>query len=386
VIVGLGAVGAATCWQLARRGARVLGLDRFAPPHAFGSSHGRSRITRLAIGEGADYVPLALRSHQIWRELEAATGSSLMVQTGGLVLGPRDGCGQLHDQPDFVGRTIDVARGAGIHHEVLDACEIGVRYPALVLRGDERGYYEPESGFLRPEACVAAQLSLARQAGADLRFDEPALALEAQGSGIVVRTARGQYAAAQVVVCAGAWLPTWLPGLIGPPVSALKVRRQTQFWFAVDDEGPYRAERFPVFIWTHGPASEDAFYGLPIEAPGAGLKVATEQYRTESDPDHLERTVTAAEAAQVHARHIDGRLRGVRTDLVAAVACPYTVAPQARFVLARAPRLAPVLVVSACSGHGFKHSAALGEALAQSTLEGRSTIDLSPFGFEPGGG
>jgi sarcosine oxidase len=378
VIVGLGAVGAAASWQLARRGARLLGLDRFAPPHAFGSSHGRSRITRLAIGEGAEYVPLALRSHEIWRELEAATGASLMVQTGGLVLGARDGRGQLHDQPDFVGRTIDVACRAGIRHEVLDAREIGLRYPPLVLRGDERGYYEPESGFLRPEACVAAQLSLARQAGADLRFDEPALALEAQGNGILVRTARGDYTAAQAVVCAGAWLP----GLIGPPFSSLKVRRQTQFWFAVDDEARYQAERFPVFIWTHGPASEDAFYGLPVEAAGAGLKVATEQYRTESDPDRLERTVTAVEAAEVYARHIAGRLRGVRTDLVAAVACPYTVAPQARFMIARAPRLPPALVVSACSGHGFKHSAALGEALAQRALDGRSTIDLGPFGLE----
>ena len=378
IVIGLGAVGSATAWQLARRGARVLGLDRFSPPHDRGSSHGHTRVTRLAVGEGPEYVPLVMRSHQIWREIQAATGQSLYVATGGVVMGPREGQVALHGQSDFVGRTIEIARQHGIAHDVLDPQQLRERFPAFLTRGDERCYFEHEAGFLRPEACVAAQLGLARQAGAQLRVDEPALQLTGAGSEVTVRTAGGSYVAAQAIVCAGAWLPR----LMGPPFATmLKVQRQTLFWFEPEDESMYLPGSFPVFIWAHGSTATDLFYGFPIAPGQAGVKVATEQYDTESEPDRMERTVSAAEAAQLHARHVQGRLQGVTSRLLAAVACPYTVAPHARFVVTRAQTVPQAIVVSACSGHGFKHSAALGEALAQQALEGRSKIDLQPFGL-----
>ena len=142
VVVGLGAHGAAVTLQLARRGLSVLGIDRFHPPHGHGSSHGETRITRLAVGEGDEYVPLAVRSHQLWREIEAESGAALMFTTGGLVLGQPAGGPAMHGRPDFVGETISIARRFGIAHEVLDAGGIRRRFAAFRPAADEIGYYE----------------------------------------------------------------------------------------------------------------------------------------------------------------------------------------------------------------------------------------------------
>src|SRR5262245_10292303 len=165
VVVGLGAMGSAALYQLARRSVRVIGIDRFEPPHDHGSSHGESRITRQAIGEGAEYVPFALRSHEIWRELEAQTGRSLLAPVGGLIIGRRTDQG-IHGHANFIGNTIAAATRFGIEHEVLTAGEVAKRFPQFRLDGDETCYYEPGAGFLRPEACIAAQLDQARALGA----------------------------------------------------------------------------------------------------------------------------------------------------------------------------------------------------------------------------
>src|SRR5262245_52893540 len=165
-------MGSASLYQLARRGARVIGIDRFRPPHDQGSSHGESRITRQAIGEGPEYVPLVLRSHEIWRELEAETGDGLLFQVGGLLLARDSGSVQHHGQGNSVERTIDPARQYAIPHEVLRAEAMQARFPQLTLVGDEVGYYEPGAGFVRPERCVAAQLGRAEALGALARTGE----------------------------------------------------------------------------------------------------------------------------------------------------------------------------------------------------------------------
>ena len=171
IVVGLGALGAATLYQLSQRGARVLGIDQFAPPHDQGSSHGDSRITRLAVGEGDEYVPFVQRSHAIWRELEARTGKPLMTTTGGLVLAPQGRVAEHHGKPDFVRRTIACAQRFGIAHALLDAPAIRARFPQFALQGDELGYFEPEAGFVRPEEAIAAQLEAAVASGAVVPSD-----------------------------------------------------------------------------------------------------------------------------------------------------------------------------------------------------------------------
>ncbi len=378
IVIGLGAMGSATLYQLARRGARVLGIDRFNPPHEFGSSHGQTRITRLAVGEGPEYVPLAQRSHQLWREIEAQLGVELMVQCGGLVLGRPDGGGEMHGQGNFVSATIAVARQFGIAHEVLDARAIGERFPQFVLRGDEVGCFEAESGFLRPERCIAAQLELARGAGAHIVTGEAVTALKREGSGVAIISSGTTYRAAHTVLSAGAWNPALAGGRFA---QLLRVRRQALHWFRPEEPALYAPGRCPIFIWSHGPRSSQAFYGIPVADAHGGVKVGTQQHEFDTEPDSAERSVSAAEGDAMHAQHVSGRLRGVSAQRTHAAACLYTVAPQSRFVIDRHPEIESATVISACSGHGFKHSAALGEALAQSILEGRSMLDLAPLAW-----
>ena len=182
-VIGLGAVGSATLYQAAKRGVRVIGIDRFNPPHQHGSSHGDTRITREAIGEGREFVPLAVRSNEIWQELESATGSSLLTRTGGLILAPGNIAGDHHGSRSFLGDTLAAAQQFGIAHESLDAGEVLRRYPQLRLRGDETAYYEPGAGFLRPEACVAAQLAEARRLGAEIFPSEIVLEIKREWIG-----------------------------------------------------------------------------------------------------------------------------------------------------------------------------------------------------------
>lgn len=374
IVVGLGAMGSASLYQLARRRARVLGIDRFVPPHDRGSSHGESRITRQAIGEGEEYVPFVLRSHEIWRELEADTGEALLFPVGGLLLGREGGSAEHHGQRDFVARTIDVARHYRIAHEVLHAGQIRERFPQFRLVGDEIGYYEPGAGFLRPERCVAIQLDRARGLGAVARTDEVVARIVPRASDVEVVTDRATYTAGRVIVTAGAWAPALLGGGF---TTLLRVYRQVLYWFAPDDAAAFRPGSFPIFIWIHGAGAADYFYGIPLVSEG--VKLATEQFVDTTDPDRVPRDVSAAEIAGMYATHIRGRLAGISDRCVRSETCLYTVTPDSRFVIDRHPSSERIVVASPCSGHGFKHSAAIGEALAELVLSGRSRLDLAPF-------
>ncbi|HSC61952.1 MAG TPA: N-methyl-L-tryptophan oxidase, partial [Rhizomicrobium sp.] len=206
IVVGLGAMGSAALYQLAKRGAKVLGVDRFSPPHDQGSSHGDTRITRLAIGEGAHYTPLVKRSHEIWRELEKETGSDLLTQCGELIISSENRKSSVHVEA-FFGNTVKAARDHSIAHELLDASQIRSRFPQFNIRDEEFGYFEPEAGFVRPEACVAAQLSLAEKQGAEIRRGETVFVFGTTPNGVTVKTDRGFYQTDRLILAAGAWLP-----------------------------------------------------------------------------------------------------------------------------------------------------------------------------------
>ena len=359
VVVGLGAVGSATLHRLARRGVRAIGLDRFDPPHDRGSTHGETRVTRLAVAEGDAYVPLVRRSHEIWRELEAETGETLLMQIGMLVIGEGNGA-PSHGQAGFLGSTIAVAERNGIPHDVLDSAAIRRRWPQFQVRDAERGFFEPTAGIAFPERAVATQLRLAREHGAVIRTNETVHAIAPNGSGVAVTTGRGRIEAARVVLAAGAWLP----GLVGGALARVaRVQRQTLLWFDPDEPALFDPARCPVFIWMHGQQEEDYLYGFPIQPGGRAVKVASERYGPSIDPDHVDRNVPEEEWRGLYARHVAGRLRGLSDRLVRAVTCLYTVTPDAGFVLDHAHGGA-VITASACSGHGFKHAPALGERLA----------------------
>ena len=388
IVIGLGAIGAATFYQLAQRGTKVLGIDQFSPPHDQGSSHGESRISRLAIGEGDEYVPLVHRSHQVWRELEARTGRSIFTTTGGLILAPRDRIAAHHGKSDFVRRTIECAQRHGISHAVLDATGIHQRYPQLQLQGDELGYLERDAGFVRPEQAIAAQIESAVQLGGTLRTGEKVLAIHPVGSGeiVEVHTTQSRYTTHQVVVATGPWLPEFLGQqarsdwrtVWGPHFG---VYRQVMYWF---DTGPAAAQfapgTLPIFIWMFGDDQEDYMYGFPSSDPAQpALKVASEQYVDTTSPDAVDRTVTAEEADAMFRQKVAPRFPGLSGRVLQSKACMYTVTPDRHFVIDSLPGTPNVLVASACSGHGFKHSAGLGDAIAEQVLGLPTACDLSAF-------
>jgi sarcosine oxidase len=377
VVIGLGAMGAATLYQLAQRGVPALGIDRFAPPHDHGSSHGDTRVTRQAVGEGAAYAPLVLRSHDIWRSLEAATGASLLVACGGLIIGPSQRASSHHGKADFIRSTAAVARQFAIPHEILSRDELTHRFPRFSgLEQDDIGYYESGAGFVHPEACIAAQLTEATRLGARTLLNTRVTAITQHGGTVRIDTTAGPIEAAHAIVSAGAWTAP----LLGAPFDRLlRVTRQVLHWFAPEDPAPFDPAHCPIYFRMHGPGDSDYFYGFPIPPGTTGVKVATEQFHTETNAETDDRTVPPDLAPQMHAAHIAGRLRGVTSRALRSLACLYTSTPDSGFLIDTHPDMPRVLVVSACSGHGFKHSAAIGEAAAERITTGASTLDLSAF-------
>lgn len=376
IVVGLGAVGSATAYQLARSGARVIGIDQFDPPHPYGSSHGETRITRLAVAEGAEYVPFVQRSHELWRELAAATGRRLLVSCGGLIMGSATSTGQ-HGVEDFTSVTTALAVRHGIDHEVLSADDIRRRFGVFAVT-DEVGYFEPSAGYLRAEDCVAAQLELAQRLGASLRRDERVTAWRATSSGVRVETNLDHYDAGRVVLAGGPWMPE----LVGALAPHLSVHRQVQFWFEI---GAHQArfEALPVFIWLHGTAEGAYVYGFPaVDGPGGGLKVATETFDATTTAARVDRAVRAAEATTMFEGHLRGRIPDLTPRCLRHAVCLYTMTPDFGFIVDELPGQPNVLVASPCSGHGFKHSAAIGECVAAIALGRPAPIDVSRFSLE----
>jgi len=383
IVLGLGAMGSATVYQLAKQGAHVLGIDRYAPPHGFGSTHGGTRVTRLAIGEGAHYTPLVMRSHEIWREIEYETGANLLCTNGGLVISSNSNPASTHVK-DFFRNTVDAARKHGITHELLDAAEIRRRYPMFNVSEEEFGYFEPSAGFVRPEACVHAQLELAQKHEAVLHTGETVLSFEPRSDGVGVVTDKGRYEADKLIIAAGAWAPE----LLGPEFADIfKIYRQVLLWFQPRGNiTAYRPDRFPIFIWEL-PNARQGIYGFPaIDGATGGIKVASESFGETTDPQSALRDVSAEEIAETHARYIAPFFPDLSPVCVKSSVCLYTVTPDFGFIIDSHPDSRRVMVASPCSGHGFKHSAAIGEALADWGTKGESRHDLSAFGLARFGG
>jgi sarcosine oxidase len=354
-VIGLGAMGSATAYQLAKRGRKVIGIDRHQPPHTNGSHCGESRITRIAIGEGQQYVPLVMRSHEIWRDLEKETGESLLEIRGGLWISSARRGSEVH-VTDFFNKTLAAARRFGIAHEVLDAAAIRRRFPVFKVKDDEQGYFEPSAGLVRPEACVATQLALAARLGAELRTGERVISIAQRGAEIVVTTDRGEHVAKRAVISAGAGAMDLLPPEI---TRLLTITRQTQYWFEATGH-----EALPVWIWE----LQERKYGIYGFPSRDGLvKIATEVFAGEISTQYMFESLVAP--------HVGG----IAAPSVKTVPCLYTQTPDFHFLIDRHPSMDRVLVASPCSGHGFKHSAAIGESLAEWIVDGKPRVDLSTF-------
>jgi sarcosine oxidase len=372
IVVGLGAMGSAACSRLTARAVSVIGIDQYAPPHPWGSTHGDTRITRLAIGEGREYVPLVRRSHELWREIEEETGSQLMAQPGVVIL--------AHPSSQFLQETRAAARQYEIDHCDLTNDEVRTRFPMFSVDEQTEAYYEPEGGYVRPEAGVTAQLELARRRGAGLRLRERVLQWTASVAGVTVTTDADTYGAERLLICAGAWIGELFPE--GRDV--FRIYRQLLYWFPIRERYPELRD-MPAFVRElsgeqRGFVHLDGFYGFPaLDGPGGGVKVASESYERTALPDGHQHPATREETEQMYEKCVAPYLPWLGAVPLRTVSCLYTSTRASRFVIDRHPEHDSVLIVSACSGHGFKHSPAIGEAVAQWLTAGEPEIDLSPF-------
>ena len=365
IVAGLGGMGSAATYQLAGRGKRVLGLERFSPAHDKGSSHGRSRIIRQAYFEDPAYVPLLLRAYELWEQLERETYQELMTLTGGLMIGRREG--------ELVSGSVESAEEHGLPYELLDAGEIKDRFPPFSPDPETVALYEEKAGFVRPEETVKAHLDRASSLGADLRFEEPVLSWEALEGQVRVETPQGVYEAERLVISPGAWAPQLLADL-GLP---LQVTRQVMHWFEpTDGLEPFLPDRFPIYIWE--PDDGNKFYGFPAQDDDRGVKAAFfRACGVPTTPETIDWEVREEETEFLRgylAEHVPA-LAGRCLD---ARACMYTNTPDEHFVISLHPEHPQVTIACGFSGHGYKFCSVVGEILADLVTEGstRHPIDL----------
>ena len=361
-VIGCGAMGAATGWRLATRGVQVVCFDRHSPPHAFGSSHGESRITRTAYFEGPWYVPLLQETFPLWRELERTAGARLLTLTGALMIG--------RASAEAISGSLAAATTHGLDARLLDPDELRRLYPGHVIGEGEFAVLDAQAGFVRPEVAVAAMIDRIAALGGEIRRGVVIAAVNDRPYGVEVVTGEAREAFDAVVIAAGAWMPElvdWLP---------LTVERQVLAWFAIDKGIDWLTpDRFPVFI--HQTDDLGAIYGFPT-LDGISVKIARHHDGDATDPNNVRREVTDDELDPLRtfaATH----LRGVTGRVTRTVVCMYTNTPDEHFAIDLHPEDARVVVISACSGHGFKFAPVVGDIAADLVCDGRTSRDISRF-------
>jgi sarcosine oxidase len=361
VVIGLGVMGSAALRSLAARGLRVLGIDRHRPPHALGSSHGRARMIREAYFEHPLYVPLVRHAYDLWGRLEQESGKDLLRLTGGAFIGGEDS--------DLVSGALESSRLHGISIDVVDGAELARLFPAFARQPGIRAVIERRAGYLSPDRCMEALLERAAASGAESLVAE-VIGWGSEGGRLKVTTDDGDHLTDSLVLAAG----PWLPGLANKWRLPLTIERVVQAAFATARPEDHTEESLPVFAWEFEPGR--IFYGFP--AIDGAVKVGLHHGAPVSDPDSASREVTAADTDEVGAL-VRKFLPGVDGPPVEADICFYTKTPDGHFLVDRLPGLDHVLLVSACSGHGFKFAPAIGEIVADLLVTDTSDFDLSPF-------
>jgi monomeric sarcosine oxidase len=360
IVLGIGGVGSAALYELARRGVRVLGIDRFDPPHDRGSSHGHTRVIRQAYFEHPDYVPLLVESYRLWHELEQQSGRRLYHQVGLLEVGPRDGI--------VVPGVLRAAADHSLEVERLSAAEIERRWPGFRVPGDLEGVFEPGAGYLLVEDCVAAQLAAAHVAGAEVRTNTEVLNWTADERGVRVYTSAGDFSAASLLVAAGSWAGR----LLALRNLSLTVLRKSLFWFDTTATQYDGAAGCPVFLFElpHG-----VFYGFP-KLDARGVKVAEHTGGSPvDDPLAVRRDIDRGEELRLR-EFLAAHLPDVSPSVSDHAACLYTMSPDEHFLVDRHPEHANVVFAAGLSGHGFKFTPVLGRALAELAVDGRTELPI----------
>jgi sarcosine oxidase len=367
IVIGVGAMGSAALYQLAKRGKRALGLERFDVPHDMGSSHGYTRIIRLAYYEHPSYVMLLKRAYELWREIEDRSGEHLLHITGSIDAGPADSWvfkGSLqscieHDLP----------------HEVLTGQELAQRFPGYNLPYETLALLQPQGGFLVPERCIVGHAFAAMQMGAEIHGREGVLSWESLGDeGVRVHTERGTYEADSLIITAGAWndqMLYFLRDLIVP-------ERQVLAWFQPERPELFRTDNFPVFNLL---VDEGRFYGFPVHGV-PGFKIGKYHHLEQSgNPDELDRDVTP-EDEQILRDCTSRYFPKAAGPTMTLKTCMFTNAPDGHFLIDLHPDFPQVAYASACSGHGFKFASVIGEILADLAILRQTRHNIELFSHE----
>jgi sarcosine oxidase len=364
IVAGVGGMGSAACFHLARRGLRVLGLDRHDIPNALGSSHGETRIIRLAYSEHPAYVPLLRRAYELWRETGELIDERLLYTTGSIDAGPPG-------SPLFAGSLASCVEH-GLRHETMSGGEANRLFPGYRLPDDHLCLLQPDGGFVLPERTIVAHVTMAQSLGADIRGHEPVIEwTPVSGGGVRVRTPRGTYEAGRLVLSPGGWIADLVPALRGVAVA----ERQVLGWFQPRHTAWFGPDCFPVGNLDF---AEGRYYLLPVwRVPG--LKVGLYHHRGETGhPDDIRRPPSAEDEAVLR-RAVARYFPDADGPVMALHACIFTNTPDEHFIIDTLPGAEDVLVVSPCSGHGFKFVPVVGEIVADLVTAGRSRFDLSMF-------
>lgn len=356
-------MGSSAAYHLSKTGRKILLLDKFFPPHNAGSSHGQSRIIREAYFESPLYVPLVQLAYRLWDELEQESGKKLFLKTGGLMLGKQD-------LKVFQGSSRSAVQH-GIQYEYLNGSEIKNRFPIFKPATDTVALFEKNAGILFPEECIRTNLELAKMGDVDFHFGETVVQIKNKGDLVEIQTDKETYDVRKVIVSAGAWIGGLFPELQLP----LTVKRQVLFWYKCVSANAenFLPERFPIYIWEH--EADNIFYGFPDL--GDGIKIAVHHQGKLTTADQVDRTVSPEEIDQMTSivnHYFDAQL-----VFNYATVCMYTNTPDEDFIIDFHPGNKNIIVASACSGHGFKFSSAIGKILSEMILDEPISFDLSPF-------
>jgi sarcosine oxidase len=363
IVAGVGGMGSAAVYHLAARGKRVLGLERFDVPNDLGSSHGITRIIRLAYYEDPSYVPLLRRSYELWRELQGQAGEQILHIVGGIDAGPPNSA--------VVEGSLRSCAQHDLPHEVLTSAELTRRYPGYRLPSDSVAVFQPDGGFLLPERCIVDHVVLAQARGAEVHGRERVLEWQPRSSGVQVTTDRGTYEAERLVISAGAWAPT----LLEPAAKLLIPERQVLAWLQPRRLELFQPERFPVFNLV---VEEGRYYGFPVFGV-PGFKFGRYHHREERvDPETIDRDGRPADEAVLRA-FAERYFPDGAGPTMALKVCMFTNSPDEHFVIDQHPDYPQVTFAAGFSGHGFKFCSVVGEILADLATRGTTSHDVSLF-------
>jgi sarcosine oxidase len=364
IVVGLGANGSSALYHLSKTNKKMMGIDRYSPPHDFGSSHGESRIIRQAYHENPMYVPFVKEAYNVWNETERESGKKLLLKTGGMMLGK--------EEATVIKGSILSAETFDIAYEYLNYNDLKSRFPAFNPTEETVGVLEKEAGILYPEVCIEAFLSLAAKNGAEINLDEKVLSIEPKIDYIEVTTSAGIYHTTKLIVSAGAWLGELMPELQLP----LTVERQVLFWFKNPDarvQKYFSPQKLPVYIWEY--LSGEMFYGFPDL--GNGIKIAHHHAGERIRPDELTQDVTDEEIRSMQKLTVN--YLNIDAVFNRSAVCMYTNTPDENFIIDYHPQHQNIIIASPCSGHGFKFSSLTGKILADMATEHPVKFDILPF-------